>query len=736
MLLTMIHALHSMLMTAGPLLWAIRPSAGTIGHAAALTRTILTGYHAIDGLGPSMPLITSHSSAFLAVAALACAALLSSILSRAKQSKDIVVLELMLGSITAYFLALAGADALPTTGADAHRHAYILRGSAEILRLLFYVFGGHFLALTHRATIEDPDRPREPPVFSSGLQEKHLPAIWIALTYALGVAVIGLTARAFFTTLATYTNWTVAAPLPPHGSLTSFLFGVFGGICFTIQLQILSNLAAQVRGSNDGKPSFFGSWRLTSGAGRVNNKYVVGFALTKRPSDERLNDTLYRPDEWHAFLVLLIGTIGGMLLANFEHFYRLHGADEFALWTLAIELLPLAVLLPLTYYKTRFLFFDALIKRGLLALILLSGLAVLMLAIPEHTNQVVIWAVAWVLAMAFSAMRPRMDRAIDRYLFHRPNYETLQREIGEELRQFDDANAAIAHVCQSLAKALRLAEVRFTATGDQARAEGTLSVPMYGSNGQRTHGWLQFGERPRQEPYQSEDLKVLSAIAAQLGATLDHIEQARREHELRELAVRAELKALKAQINPHFFFNALNTVADLTQSNPAAAEKTILNLARIFQFALEASRQETVTLGREVAFVRSYLEIEKARFEEKLEYAIDVPDELADLPVPPMLVQPLVENAVRHGISPKQGPGRVTVRAKLREKELSISIEDDGVGFEPSPRATEGIGMANVAARVERLAGPGHWRVESSPGAGARVSFDLPVAVEVKVCVS
>jgi LytS/YehU family sensor histidine kinase len=219
-------------------------------------------------------------------------------------------------------------------------------------------------------------------------------------------------------------------------------------------------------------------------------------------------------------------------------------------------------------------------------------------------------------------------------------------------------------------------------------------------------------------------LQFLSAIAAQFAATLEHIEHAHRERELRELAIRAELKALKAQINPHFFFNALNTVADLTQSNPQAAEKTILNLARIFQFALEASRQETVPLGREVAFVRSYLEIEKARFEEKLDYQIDVPEDLNELPIPPMLVQPLVENAVRHGISPKPAPGRVTVTARWQDDRLWISVQDDGVGFEPSP-LRQGVGLDNVAARVERLAGPGHWQIQSASGCGTQVCFDL-----------
>ena len=274
---------------------------------------------------------------------------------------------------------------------------------------------------------------------------------------------------------------------------------------------------------------------------------------------------------------------------------------------------------------------------------------------------------------------------------------------------------------ERLQAALDLPYVRFSPADEPAAA----SVIVRSHNS--TRGYLLFGPRPRQQPYQSADLRFFGYVAGLLAITLDYLEQLHRERELRELAIHSELKALRAQINPHFFFNALNTVADLTQSNPAAAERTILNLARIFQFALDATRHEAISLGQEVAFVESYLEIERARFEEKLSYRIDVPHELRDLPVPPMLIQPLVENAVRHGISPKAGPGRVTVTARLENDRLRISVADDGVGFEPA-RQPAGVGLTNVEQRVDRLAGAGHWQVQSAPGEGAIVRFDLEVA--------
>jgi signal transduction histidine kinase len=374
------------------------------------------------------------------------------------------------------------------------------------------------------------------------------------------------------------------------------------------------------------------------------------------------------------------------------------------------------ILFPLVYYKTRFLFFDVVIKRGVLALVMLSTVAVLVSVLPKDLPDVLTWGIGAAFVAFWTSFRQRMNTAFDRYLFHRPDYDTLQLAIGEELRRFDDEPVAVDYLTTRLRDALQVEFVRFSAEPSTEDA----SFPV------TNHGHLILGDRPRQQPYQSADIHFLTAVAGQLALTLDLIAQKRRETELRELAVRAELRALRAQINPHFFFNALNTVADLTQSNPAAAEKTILNLARIFQFALESTRQETIPLGRELAFVRSYLEIEKARFEEKLNYVIDVADELSAAPIPPMLIQPLVENAVRHGISPKSGAGSVTVRARLKDDRLWISIEDDGIGFE-AKNCPSGVGLSNVADRIDKLAG--HWQVDSTPGVGTRVRFDVPCDV-------
>jgi sensor histidine kinase YesM len=145
----------------------------------------------------------------------------------------------------------------------------------------------------------------------------------------------------------------------------------------------------------------------------------------------------------------------------------------------------------------------------------------------------------------------------------------------------------------------------------------------------------------------------------------------------------------------------------------------------MFRFALDATSRDEVKLGEEIAFIRSYLEIEQARFGERLRYRIEAPPDLLDCPVPPMLIQPLVENSVRHGISPRSQGGSIVVRTALHGGLLSVTVEDDGVGFLPGQR--EGVGLPNVRARVLRLSGADHFHVESKPGAGTVVSLELPL---------
>jgi len=185
------------------------------------------------------------------------------------------------------------------------------------------------------------------------------------------------------------------------------------------------------------------------------------------------------------------------------------------------------------------------------------------------------------------------------------------------------------------------------------------------------------------------------------------------------LATVAELKALRAQVNPHFLFNALTTLAEMAHSQPAT-ERAILNLARVFRYALDATQHELVPLGEEVDAIRAYLEIEAERFDDRLRFDITVPANVRSTRVPPMLLQPLVENAVKHGLSSRVGGGMVRIAAEREDGLLRLTVQDDGVGFDVD-RTPRHVGLSNVGARVEQTGG--WWRVQSIPGAGTQVTL-------------
>ena len=205
-----------------------------------------------------------------------------------------------------------------------------------------------------------------------------------------------------------------------------------------------------------------------------------------------------------------------------------------------------------------------------------------------------------------------------------------------------------------------------------------------------------------------------------------------RARELGELAATAQLAALRSQINPHFLFNSLNSIAQLIQVDPAKAETCVERLAEIFRYLLNRAEQEFVPLSEELQVTNAYLEIERARFDERLrvETMID-PGALRCL-IPNFVLQPLVENAVKHGLSRKVGPGTLRIAARLDGELLTIVVGDDGLGMTSTVLAQvfeRGVGLRNLRARLERLYGPAHLpEITSTPGGGTRVALHLPPA--------
>ncbi|MBI5109401.1 MAG: histidine kinase [Rhodocyclales bacterium] len=202
-------------------------------------------------------------------------------------------------------------------------------------------------------------------------------------------------------------------------------------------------------------------------------------------------------------------------------------------------------------------------------------------------------------------------------------------------------------------------------------------------------------------------------------------ELARLEAEKQSLA--AQLRLLQAQIEPHFLFNSLANVAALIEADPKLAGTLLDALIRYLRSSLQRTRAEGGSLGDEVALLTAYLDVLKIRMGSRLAYAFEIPPALLGLDFPPMLLQPLVENAIRHGLEPKLAGGRVQVSAALEDGLLRIRVADDGMGFAEAPG--EGVGLSNIRARLAALYGPqARMLVSSGVGAGVTAILEIPLA--------
>lgn len=206
---------------------------------------------------------------------------------------------------------------------------------------------------------------------------------------------------------------------------------------------------------------------------------------------------------------------------------------------------------------------------------------------------------------------------------------------------------------------------------------------------------------------------------------------ARRYRERDEQLVRAELHSLKAQIHPHFLFNTLNAIRAYVRADPDTAERMIARLSQLLRHALTSAKADEVTLEEELEVARAYLDIERVRFEDRLRVRWDVDPSALPAKVPHLVLQPLVENAVRHGIAPRAAEGTVEVTAKRRGHSLYLSVRDDGVGIRDAESVREGVGLSNVRARLAQLYGARQTlTVESAAGGGVHVHLTLPFRTE------
>lgn len=350
-------------------------------------------------------------------------------------------------------------------------------------------------------------------------------------------------------------------------------------------------------------------------------------------------------------------------------------------------------------------------------------------------------------ALAYPALHRFAAWIVDRAILKRHDYQKLQFDLAREIESHDSVPAVLAHVRESLRSALtaghaelkemqtipaekRAMPLRFTPT-DVELVIPTSDAPVY----QIELGDLKGGRRLMSD--ETAMLEAVSLLAARridaLRVSEERFERQFREKEMSRLTAEAQLKALRSQINPHFLFNSLTTIGYLIQTAPEKAFETLLQLTRLLRGVL-SSNDEFCTLRDEIDLIENYLEIERARFEEKLRVEIDVPDELRACRVPALILQPLVENAIKHGISENKNGGELRISAEMKRPEdggeiLVLSVFDSGSGSRAG-RSTRpaGVGLTNVKQRLRNYYGPrAALEISIDPELGTLAEAKFPV---------
>jgi two-component system LytT family sensor kinase len=335
----------------------------------------------------------------------------------------------------------------------------------------------------------------------------------------------------------------------------------------------------------------------------------------------------------------------------------------------------------------------------------------------------------------------RIGKTINRWLFRAPDYRAETRALAARLRDVHDEQGTAVVVEDAARRPLELSEARVIAIdaaaspalldGETVERAGKLLIPI-SSGGRVTHA-MAVAPGSARPGLVSSDVDYLRSIAGLYGNRMDAlgrereaIERQSREAVLLQQVTEAELRALRAQINPHFLFNSLNTVADLIVRDPVRAETMTLRLASVFRHVLAHSSRPLTTVRDEIEFLRAYLYIEEARFGDRLQVEIAVDAAAAGEAVPSLILQPLVENALKHGLAPKPGPGHLSIAVTAEENFLRLRVEDDGMGL-GGRRESHGVGLANVEERLATLyQDRASVTLEAREGGGCRVTVLIP----------
>ncbi len=546
---------------------------------------------------------------------------------------------------------------------------------------------------------------------------------------------ISYSALGFLPSVVVYSAWKNSASENPKARLLAFAaygLSILAGV-FHFQSAIFNNAAP----SNPALQILtFGSLALIAGL------LILNF---KQPLE---NKTV-----WIA--ALLVFAVSALHLSS---------NDEGSSWLVELiahqSSLPLALAILLQDY--RFAFADLFLKRAL-SLLLLASLAFglyVFVAVPllawhetHDRNDVSAAVVVLTLWMTTALIYPTLHRfavlLVDKIILRRFDYGKLQFEIARLIEKRETAEMVLSDICAELSKALTAQNAVWMQRSEIENTNQFSSVNFTPSSAEifvpttePAFYQINLSDFSGGRRLLSDEVEMLEAVALLAARRIDNLrvtneryEQERQAQEFSKLATEAQLRALRAQINPHFLFNALTTIGYLINAAPDKAFETLMKLTRLLRGSMR-SGSEFSTLGEEIDLIKSYLEIEKARFEERLEVEINVPSDLNVLRLPALILQPLVENAVKHGISKKKNGGVIIISANLEnEKEaafliLRVSDSGGGVGNTELLQARErGVGLNNIEQRLTSYYGKkAHLKIESAIGTGtmAEIRFQIP----------
>ena len=421
----------------------------------------------------------------------------------------------------------------------------------------------------------------------------------------------------------------------------------------------------------------------------------------------------------------------------------------------------LPLVLTILYQDYRFALVDLFLKRAvsLLLLVLIVGLGYLGLIAPTIADPTadplrlpLLVLGLWVgTALAFPWLRTGVHRFVDRALLLRPDYPLLRLAVGNRLRDAETATAVADIMCAELRVALGVVhatweeEPQRAASTDEVvsvsrdgRASAVLHLPVAESPGV----CLRLSDLPIGRRLLSDDVALLEWLAIAAARRIDEIrivkerlEQSLRRVELTRLATHAELQALRARLNPHFLFNALTTIGQLLRESPERALASLYQLTGLLRAVLRSPSAELVPLAEELQIVTAYLGIEQARFEQRLRVEQDIAEGLYTALIPPLLLQPLIENAVKHGIGPKRGGGIVRVVARCISADLcdvlELEVSDTGVGGNAEAMLEDSehrFGLSSVRRRLDSHFGSAaSFHLITRRGAGTIIRLRLPL---------